>query len=185
MPHGKFIIEVKPPRRKDFGELTVFEYDSAAKQRTDKRYGVLERVASCVTGWQSRYAPYNHASFRVREVLAADDGKYGRRKGTFIDLTKELEKERGARAAFQAALAAERWAEQEAADRKAAKAAREAAEARGEVYVAPAKPKAPKKVRQPKAPKPEGELTRRDIRRAAKRACIAKEGSKDNWRNYL
>lgn len=175
MPSGKFIIEVKPPRHKVFGELTVYTWDSAAQHKQDKRYGVLERVSGCVTGWHSRYAQYRNAEFRVREVLAGDDGKYGKRKGTFIELTKELAKERGSRAAFAAALAAERWAEQEAADRKAAKA-------KGEKYVAPVKKAKTKTGAKPKA---DGELTRRDVRRAAKRACIAKEGSKDNWRNYL
>jgi hypothetical protein len=176
MPYGKFIVEVKPPRRKEFGELTVFEYDSAAKHRHQKRFAVLERVSSCVSGWHSRYAQYRDASFRVRELLADGGNSYGKRKGAVIDIFKELTRERGSRAAFEAALAAERWAEEDAKARKAAKA-------KGEKYVPP--PKVKKVKVKASVVKTAGDVSRRDIRRAAKRACVAKEGNKENWRNYL
>ncbi len=174
MGHGKLVVEVRKTNRQKFSELSRFEYDSAASQKTQRRHGVLERAFSCVVGWQSRYAQFRDNSFQIREILANENGSYGRRLGTIINVHKELDKERTNRLVFELA------ARKEEADRKEAEA-RIAAKSRGEKYVKPAKIAKPKV----KAPKAEGDLTRRDIRRAAKRACIAKEGNKENWRAYL
>jgi hypothetical protein len=191
IPHGKFVIYVKPPRQKHFGELSYYEFDDAKKAKDERRLGALERVASSVTGWATRYAKYKDAGFQVREVTPADNGKYGSRKGTVIDVFKEIDKAKTSRLVFDMLIAAERRQADEDAARAKLKAERKAAIARGETPPSlppvkkPDKPAKTKSTRSPKQPKAEGELTRRDIRRAAKRACIAKEGSKDNWRNYL
>jgi len=178
--HGKLIIEIKKTYRHKFSELSRFEYDNGASQKSARRYGALERTWSCVVGWQSRYEQFRDSSFRVREILANENGSYGRRLGTVINIQKELDRERSARLVFDL-LVKKQQAEQEEAE------ARAAAKRRGEKYVKPKVAKAPKvkKAKGPKAPKAEGELSRRDIRRAAKRACAAKEGNKDNWRAYL
>lgn len=172
---GKFVILVKPPRKKVFGELSTYDFDNNVRDKSMRRENVLERVASSVSGWASRYANFRDAGFQVRELTPRDDGKYGKGKGTLIEVFRELDNAKQARLAFNLHVAAQRREEEEAAARKRAKQ-------RGET--APAKPKAAKAGKATVQPGEAG-TSRRDIRRAAKKVCRKAEGTTQNWRNYL
>ncbi len=191
--HGRFVIYVKPPRKKVFGELSYYDFDDAAKAKDQKREAALNRVASAVTGWSTRYANFKDASFQVREVTPNDAGKYGNRKGTVIDVYKEVDKAKQARLAFELYVRQQqREAEEAEAARKAKQARKDAiAEAARKGVEPPAwavTPAKPKAVKVPKERKPKGESKasgRTQERRAAKRKCREATGSTEKWREYL